>query len=161
MKKQKFILFDIDYTLFNTDVFKKTQLKKHSVYDEVENVLEALSKIAHLGIFSEGKVGLQKSKLQKTAIQKYFPEAQTHIVLEKGPSLKKILSQYQEFELFLIDDKLTILQEAKDYLPSIFTVWVKRGKYAQKQKEIFNFKPDATITDLKQLIKIIKIKGRI
>lgn len=159
MKKQKLILFDIDYTLFNTDVFKKTQLKKHSVYDEVKNVLEALSNIARLGIFSEGKIGLQKSKLAKTAIQKYFPEAQTHIVLEKRANLKEVLNQYQEFELFLVDDKLTILQEAKDYSPSIFTVWVKRGKYAQNQKEIFNFKPDATITDLGQLVKIIKTDG--
>lgn len=158
MKKQKLILFDIDYTLFNTDVFKETQLKKHSVYNEVERTLNELSKIARLGIFSEGKIDLQKRKLQKTAIQKYFPKEQTHIVLEKGLSLKEVLNQYQNFELFLVDDKLTILGEAKNYMPSIFTIWVKRGKYAQKQKEIPGFKSDATVINLKQIIKIIREK---
>ena len=43
MDKPKIVLFDIDYTLFNTDVFKETQ-QKHSVYDEVHDILKNFQK---------------------------------------------------------------------------------------------------------------------
>ena len=155
MKKQKIILFDIDYTLFNTDVFKETQLKKHSVYDEVHSVLENLSKVAELGIFSEGETDFQKTKLNKTDIKKYFKKKYVHIALNKKDEIRNILNKYSNKQLFLVDDKLTILYELKRVLPSIFTIWVKRGVYAKNQKEISGFKPDATVDNLKEIISLI------
>src|SRR3989338_8292349 len=151
MKKQKIILFDIDYTLFNTDVFKETQLKKHSVYDEVHSVLKNLSNVAELGIFSEGETDFQKTKLNKTDIKKNY----VHIALNKKDEIRNILNKYSNKQLFLVDDKLTILYELKRVLPSIFTIWVKRGVYAKNQKEISGFKPDATVDNLKEIISLI------
>lgn len=155
MKKQKVVLFDIDYTLFNTDIFKASELKTHSIYDEVPEVLEKLSEIALLGIFSEGKLLLQQTKLQKTKIQGYFIEAHTHIVEKKDASIEEVLKLYKNNILYLVDDKLTVLHQASLLLPGIITVWVKRGIYAQKQQPIKNFAPHAIIDSLQELIPLV------
>ena len=155
MKKQKIILFDIDYTLFNTDVFKETQLKKHSVYNEVHGVLEKLSKIAQLVIFSEGEIDFQKTKLEKTDIKKYFKEQNLHISKSKIDKLRQVLNRYSHGQIFFVDDKLSILHDAEKLLSDVFTIWVKRGIYAKNQKPILGFKPDATIDNLKEIISII------
>src|SRR3989344_1268237 len=155
MDKSKVVLFDIDYTLFNTDVFKETQLKEHSVYDEVHGVLKNLSRVAELGIFSEGETDFQKTKLNNTDIKKYFKEKHVHIALNKKDQIRNILNKYSDKQLVLVDDKLTILYELKRVLPSIFTIWVKRGMYARNQKKISGFNPDATVNNLKEIVSII------
>lgn len=154
-KKQKIVLFDIDYTLFDTGIFKETQLTKHNIYEEVLHVLSDLSKKVILGIFSEGEIGFQKNKLKKTGIERFFLKEHIHIVIRKEENLKKILAKYKNNKLFLIDDKLTILYEAKTEFPYVFTIWVKRGEYAQKQKPIKDFVPDAIIGNLREVIPII------
>lgn len=155
--KKKIVFFDIDYTLFDTDFFRKSQLQKHSVYKEVYTVLQELSKIAKLGIFSEGQFEFQKAKLIKTDIRKYFNKKHIYILPEKETPLKEILLKYKGYDLFLVDDKLTILHRAKAIMPSLFTIWVKRGRYANSQKPIKNFVPDVIIEDLKDLVSIITL----
>lgn len=150
------IFFDIDYTLFNTDIFKKTRLREYVLYNEVEEVLADLKKIAKLGIFSEGKIEFQKTKLEKTKIKKYFLKKITHIVEDKKNNLNNIFLKYLDTQVFLIDDKLSILYEAQLILPSLITIWIKRGKYARFQKRIKNFEPNAIIGNLKEAIPIIK-----
>src|SRR3989344_9473192 len=100
MTRKKIILFDIDYTLFNTDVFKETQLKKHIVYDEVNNVLSKLSRIAILGIFAEGNLTFQKNKLTKTNIHKHFKKENIHIAERKEELLKKVFKKYNDRKVF-------------------------------------------------------------
>lgn len=157
--KKKIVLFDIDYTLFDTDFFKKTNLRKHLVYDEVDDVLNRLSKIAKLGIFSEGELNLQKTKLLRTDIHKYFSKEHIHIVAKKDETLEGILRKYDDVMVFLVDDKLTILHQAKTIRPSLFTIWVKRGIYAKSQKPIKNFTPNAIIKNLKELIPIVALSA--
>ncbi|MCL5438455.1 MAG: hypothetical protein M1268_00515 [Patescibacteria group bacterium] len=154
--KKTIILFDIDYTLFRTKLFKKSNLQKYVLYKEVIDILTRLSRVASLGIFSEGEFVFQKKKLTKTDIEKYFINDNIHIHKNKEEVLNDILSKYKDGSIFLIDDKLTILNEAKKILPSIFTIWVKRGEYAEKQKNIMNFKPDAVVTNLKKIMIIIE-----
>ena len=101
MDKPKIVLFDIDYTLFNTDVFKETQLKKHSVYDEVHDILKKLSKISKLVIFSEGEIDFQKTKLDKTDIKRYFNEHNIHIFKNKTDGLQLVLRKYSHGQIFL------------------------------------------------------------
>lgn len=155
MKKQKIILFDIDYTLFNTDVFKETQLKKHSVYDEVHDILKKLSKISKLVIFSEGGIDFQKTKLDKTDIKRYFNEHDIHIFKSKTDGLQLVIKKYSHGQIFFVDDKLSILFDAKKMLPEIFTIWVKRGIYAENQKPIPGFKPDTEVENLKEIVSIV------
>ena len=155
MTKQKVILFDIDYTLFNTDVFKETQLKKHSVYNEVHDILKKLSKISKLVIFSEGEIDFQKTKLDKTDIKRYFNEHNIHIFKNKTDGLQLVLRKYSHGQIFFVDDKLSILFDAKKMLPEIFTIWVKRGIYAKNQKPISRFKPDTEVENLKEIVSIV------
>ena len=152
------VFFDIDYTLFDTDFFKKSKLSKHQVYEEVIGVLGSLKKIAILGIFSEGDLEFQLRKLFKTDIKKYFEQIHMYIVLNKLDEIKKVFEKYSSNKIFLVDDKLTILYDLKNFMPAVFAIWVKRGRYAQNQKEIPGFKPDATITDLKEVIGLVRFR---
>lgn len=156
MNKKPIVLFDIDYTLFDTDFFKKNNLSKHRVYEEVIEVLEKLSGIAILGIFSEGQIDFQKNKLKETNIEKYFNFDNLHIVLNKLDKLKGILEKYKKGKTFFIDDKLAILSDAKKLFPAVFTVWVKRGPFAENQKEIPGFAPDAEVENLSEVVRIVK-----
>ena len=149
------VLFDIDFTLFDTASFKQSGLSRHKIYEEVIGVLENLKNIAILGIFSEGDLDFQNQKLIKTDIKKYFEELHTHIVLNKLDEIKKVFEKYRGNRIFLVDDKLTILNDLKKFMPSVFGIWVKRGWYADNQKEIQGFKPDAEVDTLQEIVKII------
>lgn len=155
MNRKPIILFDIDYTLFDTAYFKNSGLKKHKIYEEVEDVLKELKRIAILGIFSEGDLKLQRKKLEKTGIEYYFKEDNTHIVLNKLIDLRYVLEKYKNRKVFFVDDKLNILCDAKKIFPEVVVIWVKRGVYAENQKNIPGFKPDAKITDLEKIVSII------
>ena len=101
--------------------------------------MDRLGKVAILGIFSEGDLEFQRKKLKETAIYDYFEKDNTHIVLSKLADLRKVLARYKNRKTFFVDDKLSILFEAKKIFPEVVTIWVRRGIYALNQKEISNF----------------------
>jgi FMN phosphatase YigB (HAD superfamily) len=158
MNKKPIVLFDIDYTLFDTKLFKKSDLTKHKIYEEVRDVLEKLSKIALLGIFSEGDLEFQRKKLNQTEIADYFEKDNTHIVLNKLTGVRKVLQKYANRKTFFVDDKLSILFDAKKIFPNVVTIWVKRGIYAENQKDISGFRPDAEVDNLSEVVKIVESK---
>lgn len=157
MKKNAIILFDIDYTLFDTEKFKGTNLQTFELYEEAVEVLGKLKKTVHLGIFSEGNLDLQKTKLFRTKIDNSFTKKHIHIVINKEQTLKGVLKKYKNYLVFLVDDKLTVLYQAKQLLPSLVTIWVKRGMYAQNQAPIEGFVPDAIIENLRELVPLVKV----
>ncbi len=152
----KIVLFDIDYTLFDTDHFKKSDLKEHKIYEEIIGVLEEVSKVAQIGIFSEGELLFQKNKLTKTKIMNFFKANHVYISKKKEDILESVLAKYKNNKLFLIDDKLMVLYKAKILAPSIFTIWIKRGVYAINQRPIEDFVPDYVAEDLNKVVEIIK-----
>ena len=149
------ILFDIDYTLFDTHHFKSTNLKEFRLYPEVVSVLETLGGYGELGIFSEGDHGVQKMKLAETMIEKHFHEDHLHISLKKLESLESIFPSYKGREIYVVDDKLTVLEAINKMYPMINTVWIRRGPYAESQKMLPEFAPHATVDNLNELIPII------
>ena len=150
------VLFDIDYTLFNTAHLKTTDLSEFLLYDEVNDVLKKLSPVAKLGILSEGALDWQLRKLRETQIHDVFDKEHTHIVERKFDLAEGILSKYHASDtIFLVDDKLTFLYQAKKILPSLYTIWIKRGEYAIRQEPIEGFSPDYTVYDLREIIPII------
>lgn len=155
ISKKKIVLLDIDYTLFDTDTFKASNLQTHSLYEEVAGVIEQLSSIAELGIFSEGDSAFQQEKLVKTEIYNHFLNKHIHIVTNKDSELERIVSKYKDRNVFLVDDRLSVLQKAKLYHPDIFTVWVQRGKFAKNQELIPGFLPDATVKNLHDVVSIV------
>ncbi|MBI4084285.1 MAG: NTP transferase domain-containing protein [Candidatus Levybacteria bacterium] len=151
----KMVLFDIDYTLFDTDIFKESNLETYTLYNDVIAMLSSLQGIAKIGIFSEGQHELQKAKLLKTKIHDHFPEEHLHIVAKKDETLGQILKKYKKEMLFLVDDKLSILEAAKKQAPKTVAIWIKRGPYAIKQAKANAFLPDATISSLNEVIAIV------
>lgn len=149
------VLFDIDYTLFNTRKFKESKLQSYEAYEEVKRILMRLKAVARLGIFSKGKTQFQKTKLSKTGMLKFFKENDIHIFDDKNANLMDVLEKYKNSKLILVDDKLGILYSANKHLPQITTVWIKRGPYAQIQEPIEDFTPSATIDSLSNLFNIV------
>ncbi len=155
--KRKIVLFDIDDTLFNTAKFKETNLTNFTLFDEVIPTLSALKDIAELGIFSEGGHELQNSKLANTNISNYFSKDHIYIVKSKNDLVRDIFKKYNRGEkVFIIDDRLIVLQTIKQIEPSIFTIWLKQGRYAKTQQLIDNFIPDARVKNLLEIIPYIK-----
>ena len=154
--KKIIILFDIDYTLFDTENFKQSNLKSHIIYPEVKDVLSSLDKIAVLGILSEGDVVFQMKKLKRCKIDNFFSDKHIHIVLQKNSTMYEILDIYKNNRIFIVDDKLSFLREIKLYMPSLFTIWVKRGPYAMNRQSFNDFTPDAAIINLTFINNIIR-----
>ncbi len=153
--KPKIVLFDIDYTLFDTETFKKSNLKIYRLYDETRGVLKKLAKFVEIGIFSQGEDEFQRKKLKQTLISNHFLEKNVHIFLDKDDNVENILTKYKDLTVFLVDDKLEILCLAKKIDKNVFTVWVKRGPFAKKEDRKKNFTPDVAVSNLKEIIAVI------
>ena len=158
MEKSKLIvLLDIDDTIFNTEKFKKSDFTQFELYKDVQKALEELSSIAMLGILSQGELTFQKRKLLETNIHHYFHESHTHIVDVKVEAFKKILADYSgKGKILFIEDRLKTLSQAKKTDPSIVAIWIQRGRYAHTQQTVPGFTPDYIISDLDELISIVK-----
>jgi phosphoglycolate phosphatase-like HAD superfamily hydrolase len=155
-KKKKIVLFDIDYTILDTDALKKSNLVTFALYNEVLETFGKLKEVADFGIFSEGDIAFQKKKIKETNIENYFMSEHIHIFEKKNDMIKKILDRYENSgDLFLVDDKLSVLHLAKQYDPAVFTIWVKRGFYAMKQEPIEGFTPDGTVETLHDIVPLI------
>jgi len=125
------------------------------LYEETKEVLEGLSKnkLLKIGIFSGGESNFQRNKVKE--IEEYLHKEHMHIFTFKHRQLLSIMEKYKKQNLYLIDDYLEILHAAKKVNKNIFTVWVKRGRFAVEHKGISGFQPDATVTNLREVVKII------
>jgi len=155
MDKNKLILFDIDHTLFDTETFKQSRLETYSLYEEVFETLTKLSKISRLAIFSQGEFDFQNTKLKNTKIDSFFKKEDIHVFQEKQLNFEEIFKKYSEYKIFVVDDRLDILAVAKKYLPSVSTVWIKRGPHAQKLTKVEGFIPDKEILSLQEILEFI------
>jgi FMN phosphatase YigB (HAD superfamily) len=150
------VLLDIDDTLFNTALFKQSGLSEFKVYGEVMQALEELCNTVILGIFSKGAEQFQKDKLEKTEMIKFFKEENVHVFEDKNINLTQVLNKYSGSRIFLVDDILEVLQNAKKNSETIFTIWMKRGRYAENQKPIPGFIPDGEVANLAEVVRIVK-----
>lgn len=128
---------------------------KESVYQETKKVLEDLSEIASIGIFSKGVNIFQKAKL--TTIQYMLKKEHIHIIIDKHSKVAQIMKKYEAMRLYLVDDALSVLHTAKKVNRHIFTIWIKRGRFAEVQEPIAGFLPDATVKDLRPIPNIVSV----
>ncbi len=152
---KKIVLFDIDYTLFDTAQFKDSGLKTYKLYEEVGDVLGKLSELAEIGIYSQGENVFQREKLKQTLIHNHFQENNVHIFAAKDENIGSVLDKYKDRDIFFVDDKLGVLHLAKNLDENVFTIWVKRGPFALNQQDISGFTPDATVENLSEIASII------
>ncbi|HWY79499.1 MAG TPA: HAD family hydrolase [Candidatus Sulfotelmatobacter sp.] len=156
MKKSDIIvLLDLDDTLFNTEKFINSDLTVLELYDEVKDALIKLSQIATIGLLSQGETAFQEKKLRETNIDHYFLEENKHIVAYKLRIMEQVLSKYRGAKVYFIEDRLENLEAAKTADPSVFTVWMKRGRYAKVQSSHSKFIPDAVVTNMHEVILLI------
>ena len=156
-KENIVILFDIDHTIFDTEEYYASNFKNFSLHSEVVEVLQELSNFGTIGIFSEGERSLQELKLLQTKVNEFFKQDYIHIVERKKDSMRDVISKYKDKKLIFVDDRLDMLQYAKQSNPNITVIWLQRGYYADKQNAILGFSPDARATNLKEAGKIIKL----
>ena len=126
-----------------------------SIYEESVEVFTELSKDPSLtlGIFSAGRIELQRAKI--IAIEEFLHKEHVHIFeYKKLHALPELLNRYKDDRLYIVDDILSILSEAKKIYNSVTTIWIRRGMYKDTQAD--NFEPDFTIENLREMIDILK-----
>lgn len=155
-KKNALVLFDIDYTLFNTALFKESNLIDFQVYDDVSQSLKDVKQLAEIGIFSEGDKEFQYNKLKNTRLLPLFSEKHIHVFEKKKDFLKEIIKESKHSLIVLVDDKIEILAFAKEINPSIKTIWIKRGPFALNPS--VQFTADLEIDTLRDISYYIKEK---
>ena len=150
--KEKY-LKEIEQFLFGKDFFKR------GFYPDVEVTVRTLKEMFRLGVFSQGDKKLQGAKINQSGFEDIYDKKLIYIIkprkLDFLPSLKKL---HTKDKVFLVEDKLSILHEVKKQMSSVFGIWVKRGWYAENQKEIPGFKPDAEVENLKEIVSIVNSK---
>ena len=155
--QNKIVLLDIDDTMFNTALLKETDQTKFRMYDEVHSALEELAQVASLGIFSQGEIAFQIKKLEETNIHNYFIKEHIHIVEDKLVSIQETLKRYTNSgKIYIVEDRLDVLQMVKHFDPNIYTIWMKRGRNAEKQRVEVDYTADATARDLQEVVPIIR-----
>ena len=125
------------------------------MYKETKQVLNLLSrnKLLRIGIFSTGYDRFQRKKIKE--IEDFLHKEHIYIFVFKDRELSNIIKRYKTHSLYLIDDHLGILYMAKRVKKKVFTIWVKRGRFAENQKNIPKFEPDAVIENLSEVVKIV------
>ncbi len=142
---------DLEKTFWNNKIISDC------LYEEVQDVFEKLAEIENisLAIFSTGEVDFQTQKI--AAIKKYFKNDHVFIFANKQDKISEIIKIYQGKPIFLVDDSLQILYDAKSINKNVVTVLVKRDS-KQEKSEKMHFVPDWEISSLRQIIPIV---GRI
>lgn len=139
---------DLEQTMFDQDMMTT------SLFEEAKEVLESLSqkKDLILGVFSSGPYEFQRAKIR--AIENLFQKDHINIYLFKEEALKPLIQKYRNYELYFVDDLLSILYNASRISNNVYTIWIKRGWVAREQKPIEGFSPDKTIINLREILPL-------
>ena len=129
-------------------------LFEEHAYKEVVAVVTALSKIAEVGIYSQGLTKFQERKI--ASFRHLFTEKHVYISQDKKQEMARIFANYKEYAIFFVDDILPILALASTIDSTIFTIWIRRGEYAERMTHVEGFSPSAQIGDLQKVIDIVK-----
>lgn len=148
--------FDIKSTpaILEKEIFKEN-IFLGNLYNEAKKVVQILSKnkLLRIGIFSGGNKDFQMRKIKE--IKNLFHKEHMHIFTFKEKELFRVLLKYKKYRLYLVDDRLDILSLAKNLEENIIAIWIRRGRFAERQQSIANFVPDATIDNLTEVIKLL------
>lgn len=129
-----------------------------ALYPETVSVLQKLSKKENLllGIFSSGKTDFQLAKISFFA--DLFHKDHLHITSFKEETVSSLMQEYKDQAVILVDDYIEILDKAKKMKSDLMTIWMKRGRFAEKARIPYGFEPDATIVTLGELLPIVDIE---
>ena len=134
--------------------FYDDRLMQKCIYNESTKVVEYLNRKVLIVIFSKGKDLFQRGKL--AAIKHLLEDKHIHITANKYETLPKLMKRYKGKRLYFVDDALDVLRAAQNLNPAIFTIWVMRGRFAEKQQPIAGFEPSAKVLNLRDVIQLVE-----
>lgn len=109
-----------------------------------------------IGIFSAGKISLQRPKIK--TIEHFLNQEHINIFeFYKGDALPKLIQDYKDYEIYLVDDIQDILVKAKKLRQDVTTIWIQRKGYARDRNPVANFNPDYIIKSLKEVLNILNL----
>lgn len=122
------------------------------LYTDVLPVLEKFKNEYNLYILSHGMEDVQKDKIEKSKIKKFFKKIYITKDINKASALKKFLKKTEK--AIFIDDNQEALSEIKKKFPNIITVRINRGvgKYKNYPN---NPEIDFSIKNLRELEKLL------
>jgi hypothetical protein len=123
------------------------ELIQNNLYNDT-NVLNKLFETAKIGIFSKGDNKFQREKLKK--FKDIINEKDIYIFPSKIEKLKEVMNKYSEYEIYLVDDNIDVLIEAKKIGLEIFTIQIDREKKFSKNDKI-----DAKIESLSEITNLL------
>lgn len=130
-------------------------LFEHYPFDKAlyPNALETIEHLKTLGlvvIVSDGDLSFQAEKIFNSSLANAV-EGRVLLYIHKQKHLDEIMQHYPADHYVIIDDKPDILADTKQVLgPSITTVFVKQGKYADRKLPT-NFTPDIVVDHIGDL----------
>lgn len=127
---------------------------RDNLHKEVLSSLKKLTMIGEVGILSQGDKEFQNAKI--IHFKHFLSSDHIHILADKKSDMMNILKNLKDYKLYFVDDMPSMLRLAKKIDPSIVAIWIRRGRYAENQKDIPEFKPDAEVGDLSEVVGVIQ-----
>jgi len=135
-------------------IFEDKNFLASCVYDDIHATLETLSKNdLTLGIFSTGEKKLQMEKID--VIGHFFNQEDIHIYPLKDIEIPRILKQYKDKKVYIIDDILRVLEEVDRQSASVTKIWITRKGASYHDGSDGKFMPTKHITSLSEVIGIV------
>lgn len=137
------------------ELFHDSNLYRDCLYEEVFSFMKTLSEKENLilGIVSKGEQTFQRRKIGP--IQNYFDNANIFISTEKTDQIDIINDQFQENEIYIIDDSEIFLQAIQQKINGIVTFLIERENRYETRIPVENFTPSMRIKNLQKVLDII------
>lgn len=101
------------------------------LFEDVNALVEASEK-AKIAFFSKGDEHFQKEKIKKFADK--FEEKDVYVFSEKIDKFGEVFTKYKDYECYLVDDSLQVLEAAKAFESQIKTILIDRkGKVTENE----------------------------
>lgn len=122
------------------------------LYPGTADALSHVTQFGEVAILSDGDTVYQPRKIQRAGLALIVGYSDVLIFTHKQDHFEDIMKRLPGVHYILVDDKESILAEAKDELGSrLTTVWVKQGKYAADPTRYKKPDPDITLASIADL----------
>lgn len=127
---------------------------RDNLHKEVLTSLKMLIELGGVGVLSQGDKNFQSAKI--IHFKHLLNSDHVYILKDKKSNMLGIFKNLKKYKVYFVDDMLHMLETAKKINPQITTIWMKRGRYAENQKEIPGFIPDAEVENLSEIVRIVQ-----
>lgn len=127
------------------------------LYPGTKDALSHVTRFGEVAILSDGDTVYQPRKIQRAGLALIVGYSDVLIFTHKQDHFEDIMKKLPGVHYILVDDKESILADAKDELGArLTTVWVKQGKYAADPTRYKTPDPDITIDAIGDLCNMGK-----